>query len=815
MKSILANGLGLLAAASVALGAGNYAGNALRTTVTPNRVTCFLEQGAAVRIEIMATDIVRVRFDPKGAFTTQSTAVTVLPAPPFTIPLARINDYGAFATIRAPKFTVIVYKYPFRMDILRPDDAPILNDGTQYSFGWDSDTGSAFTQKISALSEYYLGFGFRGGPVNRRSRSFVMRNTGASAYGEYTDPLQISIPFYYGFRGGKAYGVFVDNAATPFFDVGVRQPGLVSFGVSQGELDYYVMIGPEPRDVANAYARLTGLAALPPRWSLGYHQSRYGYKSAEEITGIATQFRALGIPCDVLHLDLDYMDQLHTLTWDPVRFPDPAGFNANLDQMGFKRVNIVDPVVRTDDPLWPAFAAGGYFLTDASNHPAIMNMFIGEVSWIDFTNTALRNWYSDRLKGFLEVGVSGIWNDLNEPEVQFPWAIYDFNGEKRPDILARNLYALKQTSLSRETMKAARPNVRPWVLSRSGFAGIQRYAANWSGDTNSSFESLRTSISLSLSMGLSGQAQFGHDVGGFLGTPSPELYIRWLEFGSFEPLFRTHSVDTSDPREPWQFDEPYRTMARDIIRNRYRFLPYLYTLVESASRSGSPVIAPTPFYFPYDERTYLQDYEFMLGPSLLVAPVYEQGATTRAVYLPSGTDWFDFYTGRQYAGGQTVTVDAPLETIPLFIVAGAVLPLGPDIQYTGDTSSTAMSVQLLPAASSSSFVLYEDDGTSNDFQKDIFRRTKLSQAPEPGGIRFTIERQQGTWNPPDRTWTAIVRAQAKPPAEVRLNASVLPMADSKDALEATPGSWFYSPQEQSLYVRMNDSASALNIQIRN
>jgi alpha-glucosidase len=313
-------------------------------------------------------------------------------------------------------------------------------------------------------------------------------------------------------------------------------------------------------------------------------------------------------------------------------------------------------------------------------------------------------------------------------------------------------------------------------------------------------------------MGLSGQIQFGHDVGGFLGSPSPELYIRWLEFCSYIPFFRTHSVDLTAPREPWSYGEPYTTIAQSIINQRYRMLPYLYTLAEASSRTGAAMLAPLVYYFPSDAQTYSQDQEFMLGPSLLVAPVIQQGATARVVYLPAGSNWIDYYSDTNYSGGQNVTVNAPLERIPVFVRAGSILPGGPQLQFVDDASAApAVTLDVYPGPDTS-FTLYEDNGSTLDYLNGAFLRTQLSKSTTSSNSLLQIQRQQGSWVPPVRPiWTTLHNVTA--PSGVLLNGTALPQAPAESNLASLTQGWFYNSINSRLIIRVQDSATlAISIQ---
>lgn len=782
-----------------------FAGNVTATTAGQDSVDFKLDSGALARIQMMAPDLVRVRVNPSGTFTTLTTGA-IAPAG-LSAPGTVVTDTSTATYLQTGQMLVAVQKTPLQIFMVRGDNSLIVAD-LGNSVGWDTASGLIFSQKLAPANEHYFGIGMLGGPLDRRGSKYLLFNQSVAAYSELSQPLYASYPFYYGLKDGKAYGIFVDNPAVPFFDMDSRQfQGVVSFGAAQGELDYYVMAGPDPAQVAATYGKLTGFAPLPPKWTLGYHQSGFGYKTQAQLLNSAQTFRSSQIPCDALYFDLFYEDKLQIFTFDPVAFPSPQAMNNQLEGTGFKRVAIFDSALQTGDRLYPALSSLGFFLGDGTGTSLVTNTFIGPVSFLDFSSTQVRNWYKPWLGAFLQSGINAVWNDMDEPWTNvIPNAVYSFDGHPRIDLQARNLYALQQASASYQAQQEASPNLRPWVLTAPGYSGIQRYSAGFSGDTLSTFDSLRVSLQLSLHMALSGQMQFGHDVGGFLGSPSAELYIRWLEFGSYIPLFRTHSVDLTAPREPWTYGEPYTSIARSIINQRYRLLPYFYTLAERTSRTGEPMLAPLFYYFPSDTQTYSQDQEFMLGASLLVAPVIEEGATTRLVYLPTGSDWIDLYTDLTYPGGQSVTVAAPLERIPVFVRAGAILPQGPTMQSVNDPAvSAALMLDIYPGPDSA-FNLYEDNGLTMDYAHGIFLRTHITTSGSTGGTLLQIQRQEGTWVPPARPlWISLHSVNA--PAGVSLDGVALPAASIESNLAAMSQGWFYRNMERRLIVRVQDAAS--------
>ena len=786
------------------------AGDVVSNSIGSNSVEFHLSSGAIARVELLDPGILRVRVNPAGSL---SDRVSPAIAPQGLLPPnASILESNGVVWLVTSRMQVAVIQAPFQVVALNADGSPITADASAAVF-WDDLTGEIVARKLCPSDEHFFGLGERGGPIDRRGRSLVMRNTDNSSYGEFTDPLYQSYPFYYGLREGKAYGIFLDNPAFPFFDMDGEGLGQVLFGAQRGELNYYVLAGPTPFEVASSYARLTGCNPLPPKWSLGYHHSRYGWTNSQQILDIAGQLRSRDFPCDSLWFDIDYLDQGHQFTWNPASFPDLIGMNQELAGLNFHRVFINEPCLLRTDPLWPYMAASGYLVQDSSGDSFVGSIWFGEVSFVDFSRGVARDWYKEQLKTFLSVGISGLWLDLNEPANNFmPDAVYDFDGDQRSDLESRDLYALLEARTAYEAELELRTNTRPWNCSRSGYSGIQRYSATWGGDAQSTFDSLRVSIQMSISMGLSGQNQFGHDTGGFLGSPSGELFTRWLEFSCFTPLFRNHSINTSPSREPWSFGEPYTDLIRQVIQQRYRWLPYTYTLFEEASRTGRPVLAPTFFYAAGDSNTYTQDTEYLFGPDLLVAPVFVDGATNRTLYLPAASDWTDIWTDRQYPGGQVITVPAPLGTIPLLVRAGAILVRGAVMPYVNASGDPDLNVDVYPQGGSA-FTLYEDDGASFDYKSGVFLRTEIQSQWNLTAGKVFISRVAGSFQPPKRSWALTIHHVPASPMGVELNGTPLPLATNRTELDALTAGWFYDAVLHEIVSKFADDAGFLELNV--
>jgi alpha-glucosidase len=797
----------LLAAAEL-----RHAGNVVATSVLPSGAELTLEGGARARVEVLANATIRVRFVPSGTFSTFETGA--LAGSPALAADAAVYDTASGVFIVTPAFTTAVFKAPYRVVVWRAN-GELLQADLSPAVSWDTSSGAIYTRKWAPSDERYYGFGERGGPLNRRGRSFVMQNKDLAAFGPLQDPLYISIPYFWGARGGDVYGIYVDNSEIPFFDADAQSQGALLFGALSDELDYFLFVGPSPRQVAESYGRLTGFSTLPPRWTLGYHQSRYGYTSQAQLLTVAATLRALQLPTDVVYLDIDYLDRLQMFSWNLDAFPNPHEMNQLLRQMGFRQVNIMEPIVHTGDRFWLPLASAGYFLKDFEGDPLINTIWFGTVSWLDFTKSAATAWYRQMLAAFLQTGIDGVWNDLNEPAANdMPYAVYDFDGNPRLDYQARNLYALREAAISYDAQLDVRPNLRPWGISRAGFAGIQRYIANWGGDALSDWETLRTNVQMSLSMALSGQNFFGHDIGGFLGAPDAELFTRWMEFSAYTPLFRNHAMNTSPAREPWAFGEPTLSHARNIINERYRLLPYLYTLFERASRTGEPALAPTFFYFPHDSTTWNDDASFMVGESMLVAPVIWQGLTSRPVYLPAGSRWYDAATDAVIDGGTFHDASAPLGRTPVFVRAPAIIPKGPVLQHTDERPLTDLLVHLYRAAGSFSttFEMYEDDGISFDYRAGAYLRTQIGYEGSSSLDRVVIERRDGSWTPPPgRTWTLELHGLSSATA-ITVGGAALPFFASTPEFEQAASGW--TVVDRRVTIRVADSSSSIAVEVQ-
>jgi alpha-glucosidase len=464
---------------------------------------------------------------------------------------------------------------------------------------------------------------------------------------------------------------------------GHDRPGGCEMRMDGGPLRYWVIAG-TPARVLAGWTALTGRPALPPRWALGHHHSRWGFGSQEEVRRVAAGYRERGLPLSVLHLDIDHFDGHRVFTVDRRRFPDLPGLAEELAGQGVRLVSIVDPAVKAEPGLaaYDQGSAADAFVRDARGDEVRGVVWPGEAVFPDFTDPRARAWWGGLYAERLAQGFAGVWHDMNEPVSFAPFgdptlprsARHALEGRGGDHREAHNVYGLTMAQAGYEGLRRLRPEQRPFLFSRSGWVGMQRYGGSWSGDVATGWEGLRASLALVLGLGLCGVPYSGPDVGGFTGTPSPELYLRWFQLGAYLPFFRTHSAIDGGRREPWEFGAEVLAHAREALTERVRLLPYLETLSHIARGTGAPYVRPLWWSSPGDRALRECGDAFLLGDALLVAPVLEPGSVSRAVRLPRGR-WYDTATGAAYRGRGQVLLDAPLGRIPVLARAGAILPV--------------------------------------------------------------------------------------------------------------------------------------------
>ncbi|MGC8946934.1 MAG: TIM-barrel domain-containing protein [Anaerolineae bacterium] len=693
-------------------------------------------------------------------------ALTPTPVPPPPLPQVGEGE-GVRVTpeLRTPLLRCRVSPDDGRITVLDAEGTMLAEETAPVA--WTAD-GRALLRWRAPSDAHFYGLGERAAPLDLRGGVYVNWNTDPRTYGPGDDPLYLCVPFLLALSpdGRHAWGLLLENSTRSRFDLGRAEPETVTVEVEDRAVAYQMFFAPTVAGLLERFTEETGRHPLFPRWALGYHQCRWSYFPEERVRRLARDFReTYRVPCDGIHLDIHYMDGYRVFTWDPRRFPDPKGLIADLHEQGFKVITIVDPGVKAD-PNYRVFREGlerGMFCRYPDGRVFIGPVWPGNCAFPDFTDPRVRQWWGDLHRDLLEAGVDGIWDDMNEPALfgedgaTIPGPVrHRLDGVEGDHRVAHNLYGLNMAHATAEGLARLAPDRRPFVITRSGWTGVQRYAAHWTADNRSDWASLRQTLPMVLNLGLSGIAFTGADIGGFEGFATGELFTRWLQMSVFFPFCRAHTYFASPDQEPWSWGEPYLSVNRAFIRLRYRLLPYLYTALWQCTQTGAPIVRPLLWAFQDDPTTHTLDDEFLCGDALLVAPVLEEGATRRRVYLPAGR-WYDFWTDALYEGPAWIEAEAPLARIPVFVRAGAVVPTGPEMEDVGQRPTDPLTLHLYPPAEGEGGIsfLYEDDGETMAYRRGEYRLHRFVLSADRSGviIAWTAE---GAYDPGPRGVEAVV-----------------------------------------------------------
>ncbi len=776
--------------------------------------------GRHLVLTVLEPGVVRVRYV-LGAEPAPERGWTFLPGVVWPTQPITPEDLGARWRIRTSELSVLVAK---------ADLGVAFQDAAGHTLSEDvpggvADGGRTIVKDLLP-DEHLFGFGEKTGALDKRGQHLEMWNTDALNTGDpqipnWTDPIYQSHPFYVSLRGGRASGLYLASTFRSAFDLGAASPAELRLSVAAGDLDYVLLAGPAVARVIERYTALVGRPFLPPLWTLGYHQCRWSYHPDTQVRQIAGEFRARAIPADGLWLDIDYMDGFRSFTWHPTEFPDPAGLLADLEAQGFKTTVIIDPGIKHQPGggygVYDTGVAGDHFVQAAGGGDFVGEVWPGDAVFPDFTRPATRAWWAGWVASLLATGVRGVWIDMNEPTTftgLFPLdSLFDGEGVATDHREARNVYALLMARATQAGMLEAAPARRPFVLTRSGFSGVQRHSAVWTGDALSTWAHLAQQPAMLANLGLSGVAQAGSDVGGFTGNPGAELYARWLALGAVSPFFRGH-VQTGMPgHEPWAFGAEVEGWARALIETRYRLLPYFYALMRQAADTGAPVLRPLLYEFQDDPATYARDADVLIGPFLLAAPVVTQGATSREIYLPAGA-WMDLQSGAVWQGGGLATLAAPLGGLPLLVRANGILPMWPLLQHVGERPADPLYLDLFPVRGqpAQAFVVYLDDGESLDYQQGAHHRVQASLACDATGATLWLGAPEGSFTPEHAHLWVRAHGVGAPPAGVSLDGAPLAARAQVADLDAQDG-WAYDAAARVLHARFPRPGAAAEVRL--
>jgi alpha-glucosidase len=660
-----------------------------------------------------------------------------------------IAEHHDAIELRTERLVLIIKKDPLRFTFLNTRNEVINEDDPAFGTSWNGE--QVTTYKRLMPGERFIGLGEKTGPLDRRGNGYVNWNTDAFAYGSGTDPLYCTLPFYIGIHGHHLYGIFFDNTHKSFFNFGASNDRFSTFAADSGEMNYYFIHGDSVAELIRHYTFLTGRMEMPPLWSIGYQQCRYSYYPDKEVLGIARHFRDKDIPADVIVLDIHYMDDYKIFSWHRKSFSEPKRLLGQLEEMGFEVVLMCDPGIKVE-PGYQTYEDGiskDVFLKYPDGSYYTGQVWPGWCHFPDFTNPKTREWWKEQFREYVELGVQGFWNDMNEIATwgnMLPENVeFDFEGQKASMRRARNIFGMMMARSTYEGTKALMKNRRPFNLTRSAYAGIQRYSAVWTGDNVAYDEHMLLGVRMVSSMGLTGVAFAGYDVGGFVGNADSKLFARWISIGAFCPFFRGHSMINSRDSEPWSFGEEVEQISRNFIRFRYQIMPYIYSLFYEASQTGMPVQRTLAIDHPHDPKVYDGTYhnQYLFGPYFLIAPV-ESTKDFVKVYLPEG-DWYYLYNGKKFHGNSEIILECPVHKLPVFVKAGAIIPMEPAKSNTGEISEILI-LHVYKNVSNSAFVYYQDDGVTFDHQQGRYARRLIEYKPLLN--RVTIHDTEGDFHSP-------------------------------------------------------------------
>ena len=703
-------------------------------------------ENAEIRIIPYSPGIIRIRICKKG-FDYEDNPYTVI-REGGSIPF-ELTDRESQLTLQTESLCLKIDKFPVRMRFETPEGKLLNQDDPAFGTSWIGEESTCY--KTLLPGERFVGLGEKTGALDKRGKAYTNWNFDYFAYPVDGDPLYVSIPFYMGIHDQGAYGIYFDNTYKSVFNFGASQRRFSSFGSEGPNMDYYFIYDRDIRGIIRGYSWLTGRTPLPPKWCLGYQQCRYSYYPDSEVINVARTFREKKIPADVIYLDIHYMDAYKVFTFHPERFPDPGAMVSELKAMDFETVVIVDPGVKVE-PGYPVYDEG--VKKDVFAKYPDGSYYEGEVwpGWChfpDFTREEVREWWGECYEAYLKHGIEGFWNDMNEPATwgnKIPDLVeFDFEGQRATHRKAHNIYGMQMARSTFEGVRKRLRNKRPFVLSRAGFAGIQRYAAIWTGDNVASDEHMLAGIRMINSMGLSGIPYAGYDVGGFAGEASRELYARWIALGAFSPFYRGHSMINSRDAEPWTFGEEVEEIARNYLNLRYMLLPYIYSVFYEAVVDGMPVQRSLAIDYPGDERIYLDPYQnqYFFGPAFLIAPVRSKDEVAE-VFLPSGR-WYGFFRDEQWEGDREILLKAPMEELPIFVKGGAIIPMQSKVQSTREKPEAVLYLHIYAGPEANSFEYYEDDGSSYEYEKGHFYKRTIHFDPDTK--RIVLEEVAGDYTP--------------------------------------------------------------------
>lgn len=742
------------------------------------------DRSALLRVTVLEDGLVRFRFSPHHWFEDDfSYAIDPEYDPdPCEWTLVEFSDGIA---IRTRTLSIRIIRQDLKCQITHIATGRILSDDSPgFEFAENRQQGGEFIRMIkkSPAGEHYYGLGDKSCTLDLRDKTFELWGSDTYAYGPTTDPLYKNIPFYIAINQGIAHGIFFDNSFRTRFEFASTDQSKTIFSAPGGELNYYFMHADAPLDVVAAYGRLTGVPKMPPLWALGFHQCKWSYYPEANVKEITSGFRERKVPCDAIYLDIDYMDGYRCFTWDAERFPDPKRMIGELRAEGFKTVVMIDPGLKIDPgySVWKDGFDRDFYCRRQDGPYFQGSVWPGLCHFPDYTRPEVRDWWADLYHEMMsETGVDGVWNDMNEPAVFEEGTFQDdvrfhYEGHPCSHRKGHNVYGMQMVRATQEGLRRHGDGKRPFAITRSAYAGTQRFSSAWTGDNVASWEHLRMANSQCQRMSTSGFSFIGSDIGGFIESPSGELFARWVQLAVFHPFFRVHSSGDHGDQEPWSFGDDTLDLVRSAIELRYRLLPTIYTTFWRHIQDGRPILRSLPMLAAGKPDTYWRNAEFGFGDHLYIVPICDsaevlrkhapKGRFGRHLYLVEG-DWYDYYTDEFHSStGDEIFADCGPERIPIFVRAGAVVPHWPLQQFIGEIEHPTPVLHIWPTTEDGGPVesdWYEDAGDGTAHEQGDFRASRIIIETTDEQI-LTISREwHGDWLPSYKNIDIVIHAQTE------------------------------------------------------
>jgi len=747
-------------------------------------------------------DVVEVQYLPSSS-TIFDTSVVVIQDTTQSVYFS-VNQNDSALSITSSSIKIICNKKPLRVSYYYNTGKLLLAEPIYGGIASNAQQRTA--NFLLSPNDHFYGTGERGTSLDRRGQAFDSFNTAIYGYDNKSNlsTMNVNVPFISSLNG---YAIYFDNTYRGHFDLGQLNPLKFSYTANGGELSYFFIAAPTIQQQLEKYTWLTGRQPLPPRWALGYIQSKFGYHNSTEASQMIQTMRQDKIPCDAIILDLYWYKNMGDLSWDLSNWSNPAQMMKNFLSEGIKTIAISEPYIIQSSINFQYANSNGYFAQNANGITYLINNWWScpngcSAALLDLTNPAVQDWWWSKYPIFMDTLMAGLWTDLGEPENDNSSMQFYLGSRDK----VHNIYDFLWAKTLFNGFKQSRPNQRIFNLTRSGYAGIQRYGVIvWSGDVGKSFGGLAVQLPMLLDMGMSGIAYHNSDIGGFTnGTTTPELYTRWMQYGTFCPITRAHGGSNT---EPWTFDSTTLSISRKYIQLRYQLLPYIYTMAYENYETGMPLARPLLFDDPADPKLFNESSSYFWGDNFIVSPVVTSGQTTKSIYLPKGI-WIDYWDHQQYSGGQSITISTPIDKLPLFVKAGSIIPMQPLMEYSDQFPLDTLYLDIYPSAETpGSYTLYEDDGKTLDYQTGSFALTNFSStvisSSSNTNFNLTIGTTNGNYSgkPAKRIYVCEINMIGQTATEVDVNGITIPEKNSYQSLRES-GGYYYDASTRKLYIQV-------------